>query len=211
MKQNQFWAGVKNRRSPSHPSVVAFTKPKIDFIRENTGEVKRILDAGCGNGRFTRPLSEWASCVAMDSSINMLNMNQEGAPKVWADATDIPFPDNYFDMAFCANLLHHIQEPIKAVSEMRRVSSRYVVMIEPNRNNPLMFAFLLIRPEERGGLKFSMGYMKRLIKQAGLKSICSKTMGSIVPNKTPLKLLPFLKLIDGGYPMGFYNVVVCEK
>jgi hypothetical protein len=34
---------------------------------------------------------------------------------------------------------------------MSRVSRKYVVLLEPNRYNPLMFAFSLVVAAERGG------------------------------------------------------------
>ena len=36
---------------------------------------------------------------------------------------------------------------------MKRVSRKYVVLLEPNRYNPLMLAFFLLVRAERGGLK----------------------------------------------------------
>ena len=55
------------------------------------------------------------------------------------------------------------------------------MIIEPNRNNPLMFIFSMLVREDRKALRFSEGYLEKII------SSCS--MGAIVPNKTPMKLL----------------------
>jgi SAM-dependent methyltransferase len=35
--------------------------------------------------------------------------------------TEIPFPDNHFDVVLCAHVLEHIPDDIKAMSELRRV------------------------------------------------------------------------------------------
>ena len=216
-RQKRFWDRTKKRRSPDHPVVSEFAEPKIKLIRdyiENSPEgtkVKTILDAGCGNGFFTRPLSHWADCTAMDFSDRMLELNPVDCNKVRGDACDMPFAENSFDLVFCSNLLHHIEKPLVPMLEMKRVSSKYIVISEPNRNNPLMFAFGLIKSVERGTLKFSPNYLKKLASQSGLFPLHIQTMGSILPNKTPKGLLWLFKLIDGKYPMGFYNIMICRK
>ena len=216
-KQKDFWSQVAKRRPPDHPVVVAFAQPKVDFVRlciekdQGKSKIKQILDVGCGNGFFTRPLAAWADCTALDFSQRMLDLNPVKAIKVCGDVKSMPFPDNKFDLVFCSNLLHHISNPVVAVFEMRRVSSKYIVLSEPNRNNPFMFAFGLIKSVERGSLKFSPNYLAELAAQAELRPLCLETMGAIVPNKTPRSLLWFFKLLDGKFPMSFYNVMVCCK
>ena len=216
-KQKAFWIKISKRRPPDHPVVVAFAQPKVDFVRmyieKNQGKnkINQVLDVGCGNGFFTRPLAEWADCTALDFSQRMLDLNTVKVKKVCGDVKSMPFPDDKFDLVFCSNLLHHVSDPVAAVFEMRRVSSKYVVISEPNRNNPLMFAFGLIKSVERGSLKFSCHYLTELATKAKLHPLCLATMGSIVPNKTPMSLLWFFKLIDGQFPMAFYNVMVCRK
>ncbi|MHC4122210.1 MAG: class I SAM-dependent methyltransferase [Planctomycetota bacterium] len=215
--QKNYWAGVVKRRSPDHPAVVAFAEPKVQFVREcvkndkSGSEVRRILDVGCGNGFFTRPLAQWANCTAFDFSERMLELNPIEVVKVCGDVLDMPFSDNSFDLVFCSNLLHHVSNPLAAVLEMKRVSSRYVALSEPNRSNPLMFGFGLIKWEERGSLKFSCNYMHHLAVSADLNMIQLKTMGSVLPNKTPMCFLNILKRLDGRFPLAFYNVMVCSK
>jgi SAM-dependent methyltransferase len=217
VKQKEFWNKVDQRRPPDHPVVVAFAEPKVNFVRkciekdQGRNKIKQILDVGCGNGFFTRPLSAWAECTALDVSQRMLDLNPVKAVKVCGDVQSMPFPDNKFDLVFCSNLLHHVSDPVAAVFEMRRVSSRYVVLSEPNRNNPLMFAFGLIKSIERGTLKFSRNYLAALAKQTDLHIVDVETMGVILPNKTPKSLLRFIKLLDGRSRMGFYNVMISHK
>ena len=216
-EQKNFWDKTSGRRPPDHPVVRAFAEPKVDFIRaciendQGGSEIGQILDVGSGNGFFTRPLARWASCTALDFSERMLELNPVDVAKVCASVLAMPFPDNSFDLVFCSNLLHHISDPAAAVLEMTRVSSRYVVLSEPNRNNPLMFAFGLIKSVERGTLKFNCNYLTKLAAQASLRPLGLETMGVILPNKTPLSLLRFFKPLDGKFPMAFYIVMVCRK
>jgi hypothetical protein len=36
------------------------------------------------------------------------------------------------------------------------------------------------------------------------------TQGAILPNKTPMRVLPLLKLFDGVWPLGFYHIAVLD-
>ena len=116
-----------------------------------------------------------------------------------------------FDISFCSNLLHHLGNHERAVMEMTRVSRKYVVLSEPNRNNPLMLLFGLLNKAERGTLKFSLTYMKKVTRSIGLKVISGTNMGLILPNKTPEFLLNLLRAADGEFRLAFYNMLICEK
>lgn len=213
-EQKTYWEGTDSRRSPDHPVVAAFADPKVDFVRrllDSPEEVGRVLDVGCGNGFFTRPLAAWRPCVALDFSPQMLCLNTVDVVKICGSALELPFRDSAFDLVFCSNLLHHVPDPADALVEMKRTSSRYVVVSEPNRTNPLMFAFGALKAAERGTLRFSRRYMLRIAEQAGLEVVQVRTMGGVLPNRTLKSLLWLFKLLDGGWPLAFYHVMVCRK
>lgn len=201
-----------NTRSPVHPAVRAFAVPKIKYIGKHIDLSKNpsVLDVGCGNGFFTYYLSALSDTVGLDYSRHLLALNP-CSPLVQGSALSLPFKDNTFDIVICSNLLHHLEKPLSAVDEMKRISRRFVVMVEPNRNNILMALFSAIVPEERGALKFSLKYTERLAGLCKLKIIASCSMGSVVPNKMPLILLRWFEKMDCQNPMGFYNVVVSHK
>ena len=77
------------------------------------------------------------------------------------DAADLRFHDDSFDVVFCHALLHHVKNMDRVVLEMRRVSRKYVVILEPNVLNPLMFLFAASKKEERGALKFTLSYLRK--------------------------------------------------
>jgi hypothetical protein len=55
--------------------------------------------------------------------------------KLLASATDIPFADNSFDLAFSSEMLEHLSSPDleKAAREMVRVARKYLLISVPNR------------------------------------------------------------------------------
>ena len=209
--QREYWEGERERRSPEHPVIDAFVTPKINYISDYVDLSKMsILDVGCGNGFFTYYFSKLAYTVGIDYSRYMLSINPCDL-LIQGSALQLPFKTNSFDLVFCSNLLHHVKNPEIVVSEMKRVSKKFVILSEPNRNNPLMALFSVLVREERGQLKFSLSYLKKLAISSGLNIVDSCSLGSVVPNKTPLFLLELFKKIDKKSVVGFYSIVLAHK
>ena len=115
------------------------------------------------------------------------------------------------DLVFEANLLHHVSDPSAVITEMNRVSRKYVVLLEPNRYNPLMFAFSVVVAAERGGLKSTAKGLRQKVNQAGLHLLACLTTGMISQNNTPQMLLSLLRRFDRQIWWGEYVVLVAEK
>lgn len=200
-------------RSPQHPAAQAYALPKVEHIArfvplDNTAT--QVLDVGCGNGVFSAPLAARTTVVGLDLSRRMLQDNP-CALLVNGLATQLPFADGSFDVVFEANLLHHTDEPVAVLAEMKRVTSRYVVLIEPNMLNPLLFFFCLLIKEERGGLRYTEHYVKTLVGRAGLNLIRCSSMGLISQNHTPAFLIPILKYFNREFRFGEYTVTIAQK
>lgn len=209
--QREYWEGERERRSPEHPVIDAFVTPKINYISDYVDLSKMsILDVGCGNGFFTYYFSKLAYTVGIDYSRYMLSINPCDL-LIQGSALQLPFKTNSFDLVFCSNLLHHVKNPEIVVSEMKRVSKKFVILSEPNRNNPLMALFSVLIREERGQLKFSLSYLKKVAISSGLNILDACSLGSVVPNKTPLFLLELFKKMDKKSVVGFYSIVLAHK
>lgn len=88
---------------------------------------KKILDAGCGIGFFSRYFEEpGAKVIGIDFSNNMVNVAKENAPNsnfIVGGLTQLPFDNEVFDFIFTSNVLIHIvddKEWGKALSELKR-------------------------------------------------------------------------------------------
>ena len=210
-KQWNYFAKARYRGADD-PVVAAYAIPKLDFIESAVPLAQTtVLDVGCGNGVFTHYLKDRCkSLTALDFSANMLAENPF-RKLVQADAGSLPFKSGSFDVAFEANLLHHADSPRQVVLEMARVARRWVVLLEPNRNNPVMFAFGLVVKAERASLKSCPSGLRKLLSDCGLKIRLSVCTGMISQNNTPAFLVPFLRYFDWSFPFGEYVITVGEK
>jgi len=212
--QKKYWErkNLNQRRKPTHPVVHTFSQSKLKEIKKYINfNSKTLLDVGAGNGFFSYPLNQICEVTAIDYSKKMINLNPI-KKKIVMDANNLNFPNNSFDIVFESCALHHVKKLDRIISEMKRVSKKYLVIIEPNRNNLLSFAFGLIKKEERKSLKFSLNYLKKKVLNHNLKIIAAFSHGLMPPNKTPLIMLPLLKKFDKKIPFfGLNNIIICKK
>ena len=148
--------------------------------------------------------------MGVDLSRVMLGKNPHNR-LIQGDALTTPFTSGRFDLVFEANLLHHVKDPLLVLKEMKRVSSRYVIVLEPNMRNPFMMANCLLVPHERAALQFTPGHVRRCFHKTGLTLIDQASMGMIFQNKTPGFLLPVLKRLDRPAPWGGYTLSIAKK
>lgn len=212
--QKNYWErkALNERRSPQHPIIAAYVIPRINLLRYylNISKQTRLLDVGCGNGFFTFYFEKICNTYGIDYSEGLIQLNPARKVSVM-DANDLDFKDNSFDIVFANALLHHVENIDKVIQEMKRVSNKYVVIFDANRNNPLLFLFSLITREERKALKFSLTYLENKMKQNGLKIIKSYSYGIMMPNKTPCFLLFMMRLLNFKQPFGITNCIIAEK
>lgn len=77
----------------------------------------RVLDVGAGSA----PYRSLFAHVSYETADLAQTKKQYGELDHVCDATDMPIADDTFDLVFCSQTLEHISEPVKALTEMRRV------------------------------------------------------------------------------------------
>jgi ubiquinone/menaquinone biosynthesis C-methylase UbiE len=98
----------------------------VKVIREHLGPLggKRVLDVGCGKGRFARVFHQQepaAELWGLDISEAMLAFVPQGIHTRAGSMTEMPFESDFFDGAYATESLEHAVETAKAVSEICRV------------------------------------------------------------------------------------------
>ena len=96
---------------------------------------QKVLDVGCGPGTDTIPLAQCVGSsgqiIGIDYDAEMIIEAEKRALKAkvsaWvihkhADAIALPFESDYFDACRCERLFQHLEDPVKALSEMARVT-----------------------------------------------------------------------------------------
>jgi len=99
-----------------------------------------VLDLCTGTGTLARVFaSHGANVIGVDIARGMLKLassKANGMNPSWTemDATRLAFPDNTFDVSVVSLALHHmpVAEQLCVLDELRRVTSRCVVIIEPD-------------------------------------------------------------------------------
>ncbi len=111
----------------------------VQLILEYFGDLagKRVLDAGCGKGRFARVLAQrypGASIVALDLAEAMLRHVPEGVDACAGSMTALPFASGTFHCAYATESLEHAVDIEGAVAELCRVVAPggRIVIIDKN-------------------------------------------------------------------------------
>jgi SAM-dependent methyltransferase len=102
------------------------TEPRIAArVWAALGDARTVLNVGAGTGSY-EPADR--DVIAVEPSALMRSQRPAGAaPCVAAVAESLPFEDQSFDAAMAFSTVHHWQDPIAGLREMRRVARHVVV------------------------------------------------------------------------------------
>jgi SAM-dependent methyltransferase len=88
-------------------------------------DTRTVLNVGDGTGSY-EPSNRDVTAVE-PSALMRAHRPSGAAPCVAATAERLPFEDQFFDAAMVVSTVHHWQDPITGLREMRRVARRVVV------------------------------------------------------------------------------------
>jgi len=161
-----FSCGYYERFDPFMLDNKPFMVPVYDrifsfFFPESAGS---LLDVGCGTGLYWPVLSKYCKqIVGVDFSQAMISearrlvetKNLKNAEAKVQNGEDLDFPSESFDSILCMDVLHHIPDLKRAISNFHRVlkPNGRLLAVEPNTLNPLIFFAHLIPSEERFAIK----------------------------------------------------------
>lgn len=115
---------------------VPVMRTRIEKIIELTNpKGKDIVECGCNEGFVSKALMENGAnrVIPVDYSAEMVVKAKEifGLNVVQADINKLPFEDQSFDIALGCEVLEHIYNPFKGLSELFRVAKEKVVITVP--------------------------------------------------------------------------------
>jgi len=132
---------MSDRKAPINPD---------NFVRAIHHSKGSVLDLGAGKVELA------------DTTVDI-----EGEPDLKCDLNEFPYPfdENEYDTIWAIHVLEHLEEPEKAIEEMKRIAKERVVAVVPigERNDPDHkrvympedldeFDFDIIEQSEMGGL-----------------------------------------------------------
>jgi SAM-dependent methyltransferase len=113
-------------RTAAGPIIELWTGLIAKYI--NKGRDTRLLDIGCGTGRFTLPIAKRFNCriTGADMSAEMLEKSKDkdrNGIVQWEiqNIHEMTYGDESFDLIFMSNVIHHCDAPLKALCECYRV------------------------------------------------------------------------------------------
>jgi SAM-dependent methyltransferase len=120
------------------------TEPRIAAkIWAALGDARTILNVGAGTGSYEPAGRE---VTAVEPSALMRAKRPAGAARcVAATAESLPFEDETFDAAMALHTVHHWQDPLGGLREMRRVARRVVVFTHDSSDAGWLRRFWLTR------------------------------------------------------------------
>jgi SAM-dependent methyltransferase len=130
----------------------------------------RVLDLGCGEGATLYHLGAPAGAVGVDLFPNKIAFAQRTLPGcrfVAASVYELPFGRAEFDQLLVRDLIHHLQDPERFVDECARVLAPggRIDVLEPCRYNPLIAMHALLNEAERGELRSTPAFLRRLLER----------------------------------------------
>jgi glycosyltransferase involved in cell wall biosynthesis len=134
----------------------------------------RVLDVGGGHGQLVDPLRElgWKVTVSGSSAECERNLRELHGKRecefVQANILDLPFPDRSFELVTAVRLISHVDDWERLISELCRVSSRWVLIDYPstaglNALTPLLFG---IKKGMEGNTRTYRNFSRRELERA---------------------------------------------
>ena len=203
-----------------HEAEANFLKSSIDSVKKK--DVK-VLDVACGTGRMLPEVFKAAkniSYVGADTSVEMMRELQKKArllnkikevETIIADATNLPFRDNTFDVVYSFHLLWHIEksEQEKVINEMKRVVRPGGVIIFDILNKN----FIWEKVKNFMGIGKSEGLFKTSLKEirtitSGMRNIKLKRLSDApIKNDSFYRIFNLINKSERFMPSIFYHMI----
>lgn len=136
-------------------AIEQYHRDLIKKMNLNLNQKHLLLDVGCGNGEFTKYLTDTYNLQSkgVDVDRKWKNIHYNNVQFSKGSIYELPFEQNMFDYVFLKDILHHIDEPKheltqfkKAFNEIKRVCkpNGRIIILESNRYNPISYPNMVL-------------------------------------------------------------------
>ncbi|HMU47105.1 MAG TPA: class I SAM-dependent methyltransferase [Chitinophagaceae bacterium] len=133
MTESEFTDCYRNLDCRATDRPTDLNKKSISFMLEKLNtESTTLLDVGCGRGY-------WLSILKQKTNLDLTGCDLfekgdlEGIKYAKGDIENLPFADNSFDIVTCCHTIEHIRDIKKAITELKRVAKRQIVIVTPKQ------------------------------------------------------------------------------
>ncbi|MBC7665797.1 MAG: class I SAM-dependent methyltransferase [Caulobacter sp.] len=116
--------------------------------------VDRVLDFGCGDGYFASKVAKLPH-VGRLVPVDVVARPGSFVKAQLYDGARLPFDDRSFELSYAVDVLHHCPEPIAAIDDMARCSSRYL-LIKDHTFRTIAGKYVLAVLDELGNRRFGI-------------------------------------------------------
>ena len=116
---------------------------RLDLVKKYIDlKGKRVLDVGCGIGMYSQAFfNEGADVFGIDidkENIQKAKKLMPGISFLVDESENLPFENNFFDIVFLHEVLEHVKDDKKTISECFRVlkPGGKIIIFSPNRFFP---------------------------------------------------------------------------
>lgn len=108
------------------------SRESLQFVKDHLGDDKgqSIIDVGCGNGYMLKQIRQWGYTNLSGSDIVEEELGIDINFKQ-GNIENLPFADNEFDVVICNHTIEHVLDPQKAVSELKRIAKKRLILTTP--------------------------------------------------------------------------------
>lgn len=148
----------------------------FNLYKKNSSPETLVLDMGCGPGTFSRLLKKRGFKVcAVDFSKDMIEIAKEKSQglNIEYKASSIyhlPYNNNYFDKVICLGVFQTVNEPVRAIKEIRRVLKNDGLLVITTLNKFSLFSLLKVKKQPKL-MKYNPYKFKEMIKNCNFHKI----------------------------------------
>lgn len=127
----------------------------IDAMLNMVPQPSTVLDFGSGDGLFASRMQ--TRCPdAYVAAVDVKYRSEVYFPPILVDSeAPLPFKNNSFDLVYAIDVLHHCNNPLFALKEIMRVSSKYI-LIKDHVSFSRIDSFMLAVLDELGNKRFGI-------------------------------------------------------
>lgn len=121
-------------RNPLMGAVISKFMKDLNETVAPLENINNIIDIGCGEGFIVNFLNR-ADITGVDISKNALNiakLKNPGCNFCTGSVYDLSFKRNSFDLVIATEVLEHLENPERALQEIKRISKKYCIFSVPN-------------------------------------------------------------------------------